>query len=218
MLGFSAVADAPIGDAREDQYLALTSQTLTLIESSIGIVTASDVNLLLAAQALITTLNSPTIQAAAQYALNSQNLTTTLHTVSASAAASATPTSVTASTELKSVALSTSNTLNVIGVTSTAFISPILWSTDTVLEVSGFSITSDVNSFRQFWVDVFTIQIPDIPYDNTSIASMPVCYTPPEPTTNPSVQGTWNAITPAATSLWTDVTTTQDSNWVNIPT
>ena len=81
MLGFSAIADAPIAaDNREDQYLVLASQSLTLTLSSAAI--SAGVTQTLASQSLITTLNSPTVQAAANYALQSQNLTLTENSAS----------------------------------------------------------------------------------------------------------------------------------------
>jgi hypothetical protein len=56
-------------------------------------------------------------------------------------------------------------------------------------------LTSTLNSFRKFWVDIYTPQTPEIPYDDCSIGSTPICYTPPEPTTQATIQGNWNEIT-----------------------
>ena len=258
MLGFSAIADSPIADIREDQYLVLTSQTLSLTLNSAAATAAA--NAAASSQNLVTTLNSLTIQAAANYALQSQNLALTLNSVTASAAVNLTATSqslalsqndvlisvqpptfdsqsltlslnsvaiatevdallssqslaltlnsVTASAAVNLTADSQSLALTLNSVTASAAVNltaasqsltltqnHVLNSTDQTVVVTGFSIASTLNSFRSFWLDIFTVQIPEIPYDDASIASNPICYTPPAPTTETSIQGNWNEIT-----------------------
>lgn len=83
----------------------------------------------------------------------------------------------------------------VTGLQLTGYISPIALSADVALSVSNFVIATNVNSIRKSWSDVYTLQLPEIPYDDASIASSPICATPPEPTTDTSVQGSWNLIT-----------------------
>jgi hypothetical protein len=258
VLGFSAIADSPIADIREDQYLVLTSQTLSLTLNSAAATAAA--NAAASSQNLVTTLNSLTIQAAANYALQSQNLALTLNSVTASAAVNLTATSqslalsqndvlisvqpptfdsqsltlslnsvaiatevdallssqslaltlnsVTASAAVNLTADSQALSLTLNSVTASAAVNltaasqsltltqnHVLNSTDQTVGVTGFSIASTLNSFRSFWLDVFTVQIPEIPYDDASIASNPICYTPPAPTTETSIQGNWNEIT-----------------------
>jgi hypothetical protein len=258
VLGFSAIADSPIADIREDQYLVLTSQTLSLTLNSAAATAAA--NAAASSQNLVTTLNSLTIQAAANYALQSQNLALTLNSVTASAAVNLTATSqslalsqndvlisvqpptfdsqsltlslnsvaiatevdallssqslaltlnsVTASAAVNLTADSQSLALTLNSVTASAAVNltaasqsltltqnHVLNSTDQTVVVTGFSIASTLNSFRSFWLDIFTVQIPEIPYDDASIASNPICYTPPAPTTETSIQGNWNEIT-----------------------
>lgn len=258
MLGFSAIADSPIADIREDQYLVLTSQTLSLTLNSAAATAAA--NAAASSQNLVTTLNSLTIQAAANYALQSQNLALTLNSVTASAAVNLTATSqslalsqndvlisvqpptfdsqsltlslnsvaivtevdallssqslaltlnsVTASAAVNLTADSQALSLTLNSVTASAAVNltaasqsltltqnHVLNSTDQTVGVTGLSIASTLNSFRSFWVDIFTTQIPEIPYDDASIASNPICYTPPAPTTETSIQGNWNEIT-----------------------
>lgn len=259
MLGFSAIADSPIADIREDQYLVLTSQTLSLTLNSAAATAAA--NAAASSQNLVTTLNSLTIQAAANYALQSQNLALTITPVIVSGDAlpptldsqslATTLSSVTVEVQpptfdsqsltlsLNAVTITTevnallgtqtlNATLNSVGLSAdqvldltsqslaltlnsvaiatevNALLSSqsltltqnhVLNSTDQTVGVTGFSIASTLNSFRSFWVDIFTTQIPEIPYDDASIASTPICYTPPEPTTDTSVQGNWNEIT-----------------------
>jgi len=258
VLGFSAIADSPIADIREDQYLVLTSQTLSLTLNSAAATAAA--NAAASSQNLVTTLNSLTIQAAANYALQSQNLALTLNSVTASAAVNLTATSqslalsqndvlisvqpptfdsqsltlslnsvaiatevdallgsqslaltlnsVTASAAVNLTADSQSLALTLNSVTASAAVNltaasqsltltqnHVLNSTDQTVGVTGFSIASTLNSFRSFWLDIFTVQIPEIPYDDASIASNPICYTPPAPTTETSIQGNWNEIT-----------------------
>ena len=258
MLGFSAIADSPIADIREDQYLVLTSQTLSLTLNSAAATAAA--NAAASSQNLVTTLNSLTIQAAANYALQSQNLALTLNSVTASAAVNLTATSqslalsqndvlisvqpptfdsqsltlslnsvaiatevdallgsqslaltlnsVTASAAVNLTADSQALSLTLNSVTASAAVNltaasqsltltqnHVLNSTDQTVGVTGFSIASTLNSFRSFWLDIFTVQIPEIPYDDASIASNPICYTPPAPTTETSIQGNWNEIT-----------------------
>jgi len=258
VLGFSAIADSPIADIREDQYLVLTSQTLSLTLNSAAATAAA--NAAASSQNLVTTLNSLTIQAAANYALQSQNLALTLNSVTASAAVNLTATSqslalsqndvlisvqpptfdsqsltlslnsvaiatevdallgsqslaltlnsVTASAAVNLTADSQALSLTLNSVTASAAVNltaasqsltltqnHVLNSTDQTVGVTGFSIASTLNSFRSFWLDIFTVQIPEIPYDDASIASNPICYTPPAPTTETSIQGNWNEIT-----------------------
>ena len=258
MLGFSAIADSPIADIREDQYLVLTSQTLSLTLNSAAATAAA--NAAASSQNLVTTLNSLTIQAAANYALQSQNLALTLNSVTASSAVNLTATSqslalsqndvlisvqpptfdsqsltlslnsvaiatevdallssqslaltlnsVTASAAVNLTADSQALSLTLNSVTASAAVNltaasqsltltqnHVLNSTDQTVGVTGFSIASTLNSFRSFWLDIFTVQIPEIPYDDASIASNPICYTPPAPTTETSIQGNWNEIT-----------------------
>jgi len=259
VLGFSAIADSPIADIREDQYLVLTSQTLSLTLNSAAATAAA--NAAASSQNLVTTLNSLTIQAAANYALQSQNLALTLNSVSLSVDAvlpaldsqslattlssvivevqpptfdsqsltlslnsvaiatevdallssqslALTLNSVTASAAVNLTADSQALSLTLNSVTASAAVNltaasqsltltqnHVLNSTDQTVGVTGFSIASTLNSFRSFWLDVFTVQIPEIPYDDASIASNPICYTPPAPTTETSIQGNWNEIT-----------------------
>ncbi len=193
MLGFSAIADSPIADIREDQYLVLTSQTLSLSLSSVALTTT--VNAALASQSLVTTLNSLTIQAAANYALQSQNLTTTLNSVTITTGVNALLASQALATTLNSVALSTNSVVPLTSQSLTLTQNQIVITTDQTVGVTGLSLASTLNSFRSFWVDIFTTQIPEIPYDDASIASNPICYTPPAPTTETSIQGNWNEIT-----------------------
>ena len=258
MLGFSAIADSPIADIREDQYLVLNSQTLSLTLSSIAATAAANASA--ASQNLVLTPNSLTVQAAANYALQSQNLALTLNSVTASAAVNLTATSQSLTTTLSSVAVdvqpptfdsqsltlslngvslstevdalldsqSTALTLNSVAASAAVNLTAasqslaltlnsvaasaavnltaasqsltftqnhVLNSTDQTVGVTGLSIASTLNSFRSFWLDIFTTQIPEIPYDDASIASNPICYTPPAPTTETSIQGNWNEIT-----------------------
>jgi len=259
VLGFSAIADSPIADIREDQYLLLTSQSLSLSLSSAAVSTAASIAL--SSQSLVTTLNSLTVNAAANYALQSQNLALTLNNPAISAAANPpaldsqslaltltdaivvvqpptfdsqsltlslnsvslsvgtalTPDSQTLTSTLNSVEISNGHTIELgsqsltstlnsatasisVGVTPTGLVlttysNTLLWSTGVTLPLSSLSIASTLNSLRKFWVDIATVQIPEIPYDDCSIASTPICYTPPEPTTQTSVQGNWNEIT-----------------------
>ena len=83
----------------------------------------------------------------------------------------------------------------VTGLQLTGYISPIALNAGVAFSVSNLVITTSVKSVRGFWVDIYTLQIPEIPYDDASIASSPICYTPPAPTTEASVQGNWNEIT-----------------------
>ena len=52
-----------------------------------------------------------------------------------------------------------------------------------------------LNNLRKFWISIETNQIPSTPYDDCSIASTPICYTPPAPSTEPNPQGDWFDIT-----------------------
>ncbi len=108
------------------------------------------------------------------------------------------------------------------------------------------SMTTTVNSLRKNWVNIITVQVPNTPYDNCSIAANPICYTPPAPYVAPVTQGTWTDITldglvygddfaiasqpicgtpyplpPIGNQppvAWANINTTQTSNWVDIPT
>lgn len=309
MLGFSAIADSPIADIREDQYLLLTSQALSLSLSSAAVSTAA--SLALSSQSLVTTLNSLTVNAAANYALQSQNvaltlksptisaaadatldsqslaltlgdvliavqpptfdsqsLTLSLNSVSLSVGATLTPASQTLTSTLNSVEISTGHTIELgsqtltlsqNSVTANLSVEPpvtslsmsiyenhVILSTDQVLALSGQTITSTMHGLRKFWNNINTVQIPEIPYDNCSIGSYPICYTPPAPSTDPSVQGQWTDIaidglvygddfaiasqpicgTPYPLPpignqppvLWANIDTTQVSNWTDIST
>ncbi len=279
MLGFSAIADSPIADIREDQYLVLNSQTLSLTLNSAAATAAA--NAAASSQNLVTTLNSLTIQAAANYALQSQNLALTLNSVTASAAVNLTATSqslalsqndvlisvqpptfdsqsltlslnsvaiatevdallssqslaltlnsVTASAAVNLTADSQALSLTLNSVTASAAVNltaasqsltltqnHVLNSTDQTVGVTGLSIASTLNSFRSFWVDIFTTQIPEIPYDDASIASNPICYTPPAPTTETSIQGNWNEITLDAVVYGQDCSIGSQPNCVGV--
>jgi hypothetical protein len=151
--------------------LALDSQSLTLTPNS---VTATAITYVpLVGQTLNLALNSVTVTADALYTLDSQSLTTTLNSATVSAAAGITPT----------------------GLSFYGYVSPVILSVGATVPTTGLVLTSTLNSFRKFWVDIFTPQIPEIPYDDCSIGSTPICYTPPEPTAETSIQGNWNEIT-----------------------
>lgn len=79
MLGFNPIASAPIAATGGESDIVLSSQAITLTQSSLSI--GAGVGLAVSQQALITTLNSPTLQAAANYALQSQNGAFTLSSV-----------------------------------------------------------------------------------------------------------------------------------------
>lgn len=83
----------------------------------------------------------------------------------------------------------------VTGLQLTGYISPIALSAGVALSVSNFVIATEVHSARKFWTAVYALQLPEIPYDDASIASNPICGTPPAPTTDTSVQGSWQNIT-----------------------
>jgi len=193
VLGFSAIADSPIAAPRIDAYLLLTSQSLSLSLASVAVTAAA--NIALDSQSLITTLNSPTIQAGAQYALDSQTLTTTLNAPSVTAASAVTLTSQSLALTLNSVTVVQTVTPPITGLSFTGYTSPVALSAGVTIPITGLTLASTLNSFRKFWVDIYTPQTPEIPYDDCSIGSTPICYTPPEPVAQTTVQGNWNEIT-----------------------
>ncbi len=174
------------------QY-ALDSQTLTTTLNAVTLETNN--TLALDSQSLATTLSSVAISGAAAVTLTGQTLTTTLNAVSVTAGAEVLPTGQTLTTTLNSVTVSAAAGITPTGLSFYGYVSPVILSVGATVPTTGLMLTSTLNSFRKFWVDIFTPQIPEIPYDDCSIGSTPICYTPPEPTTQATIQGNWNEIT-----------------------
>jgi hypothetical protein len=108
----------------------------------------------------------------------------------------------------------------------------------------GLSLT--LNGLRKFWLPIETNQVPSTPYDDCSIASTPICYTPPAPSTTPNPQGQWVDISFSSEvfgddfaiasqpicgspyplppigkyppAVWGSIGTSQTANWIDIST
>ena len=188
MLGFSAIADAPIAaDNREDQYLVLASQSLTLTLSSAAI--SAGVTQTLASQSLITTLNSPTVQAAANYALQSQNLTLTENSASpvtdqtipltAETPLSLTLNSVAISTDVSLALGSQSLTLTLNDSIVQTAVTRTLQSQNLTLSESSVSVVVEQNAVVNVTGESLNLALaPSVAGDDCAIASTTICDTP----------------------------------------
>ena len=249
-----------------DQVLTLGSQSLALTQNSVGL--SLDVVLGLSAQtplaltenavqvevqpptfdsqSIALTQNSVTLATDQVLQIGSQNLTTTLRSVSLQTSQQITLGSLTLTSALSSVLPSLQVFLKSQSLLMTQRSIGFGASTTVHLSNTNLGLGLTLNSFRKQWVDIATNQIPSTPYDDCSIASTPICYTPPDPSTTPNTQGDWFDIVfdgevygddfaiasqPICGSpyplppignyppaMWANITTTQTANWTAIPT
>lgn len=109
-----------------------------------------------------------------------------------------------------------------VGLSLSTFISPVIHGAGSAVSLTGSALSITLHDFRRFWVPIFSVQVPNTSYDDVSIASNPICYTPPEPNTDPNVQGNWYTIATTEEghdpTLWVNIDTAQDDSWTNIQT
>lgn len=220
---------------------ALQSQNLQLTLHSVALSTGqtlaltAETPLALALNSIIVEVQPPTF--------DSQSLALTLNSLGLSAGTTLPLTGQSLSTTLNSVSLSTDHTIGLTGQTFALSLNSILAGvavplasqsltlyqtavtpgafTTLALNNTDLALFATLHSFRKFWIPIPTNQIPSTPYDDCSIASTPICYTPPEPSTEPNTQGSWADIAlvgPHPPTVWGNITTTQSADWQDIST